>query len=223
MLTQAVLGGVVTARCVFAVDGKVLGHAIWEFLFRPLARISLFGAMLVYFCLFLLGAVCSYAVPQVARHCPSSELLSGRPAPIGKMRLRIGEVSRFVPGVREACCCLSAHGQVVHLPASSWAEVEAALAEHSDLKLPPVSDEPVCRVSQESILVPRLERWRPDRQPGVSVRLDGRYVITGGSGSLARVCAEWLLGRGGRCRREVVAMDSDFIFPSLFASCFSIS
>lgn len=115
----------------------------------------------------------------------------------GKMRLRIGEVSRFVPGVREACCCLSAHGQVVHLPASSWAEVEAALAEHSDLKLPPVSDEPVCRVSPESILVPRLERWRPDRQPGVSVRLDGRYVITGGSGSLARVCAEWLLSRGG--------------------------
>ncbi|CAJ1454377.1 unnamed protein product [Effrenium voratum] len=86
--------------------------------------------------------------------------------------------------------------QVVHLPASSWAEVEAALAEHSDLKLPPVSDEPVCRVSPESILVPRLERWRPDRQPGVSVRLDGRYVITGGSGSLARVCAEWLLSRG---------------------------
>ncbi|CAJ1376521.1 unnamed protein product [Effrenium voratum] len=98
--------------------------------------------------------------------------------------------------LRSAQCEQDLHVQVVHLPASSWAEVEAALAEHSDLKLPPVSDEPVCRVSQESILVPRLERWRPDRQPGVSVRLDGRYVITGGSGSLARVCAEWLLGRG---------------------------
>ncbi|CAJ1454380.1 unnamed protein product [Effrenium voratum] len=98
--------------------------------------------------------------------------------------------------LRSAQCEQDLHVQVVHLPASSWAEVEAALAEHSDLKLPPVSDEPVCRVSPESILVPRLERWRPDRQPGVSVRLDGRYVITGGSGSLARVCAEWLLGRG---------------------------
>ncbi|CAJ1365483.1 unnamed protein product, partial [Effrenium voratum] len=98
--------------------------------------------------------------------------------------------------LRSAQCEQDLHVQVVHLPASSWAEVEAALAEHSDLKLPPVSDEPVCRVSPESILVPRLERWRPDRQPGVSVRLDGRYVITGGSGSLARVCAEWLLSRG---------------------------
>ena len=38
----AVLGGLVTARCVFArVNGKVLGHAIWQVLFRPSARFLL--------------------------------------------------------------------------------------------------------------------------------------------------------------------------------------
>ena len=145
--------------------------------------------------------------------------LVGAAQPVGKMRLRIGEIGRFVLSVREACCCFSAHGQVVHLPASSWAEVEAALAEHTGLKLPPVSEEPVCRVRPEGVLVPRLERWRPDRQPGVSVRLGGRYVITGGSGALARVCAEWLLGRGrGRKRflRKSVAKRS---FGRVVALC----
>ena len=79
--------------------------------------------------------------------------------------------------------------------ASGWREVETAL---SVVSLPPASEEPICRVVAGTVEVPRLERWRAElvQDGAISVRIGGRYVITGGSGGLGTACAQWLLNQG---------------------------
>ena len=85
--------------------------------------------------------------------------------------------------------------QVVLVEASGWREVETAL---SVVSLPPASEETICRVVAGTVEVPRLERWRAElvQDGAISVRIGGRYVITGGSGGLGTACAQWLLNQG---------------------------
>ena len=65
-------------------------------------------------------------------------------------------------------------------------------------ELPLITQEPICRIVDGGVEVPRLEKWSL-RKPGVpkpSVRIGGRYVVTGGSGALGSACVKWLLGQG---------------------------
>ena len=84
---------------------------------------------------------------------------------------------------------------MVHAAGQTWDAVKAMLAR---TKLPPISNEPVCRVEEDAVKVPRMEKWHLEESTGpkAAVETDGRYVVTGGNGALGSACVQWLLSRG---------------------------
>lgn len=86
-------------------------------------------------------------------------------------------------------------------PTASWIELasgadEALLAAHVDAVL--AIHEPVCRLTRDGLVVPRLVHAKATPSAAFHARADHAYLVSGGLGGVGARVVEWLLEHGAR-------------------------